>query len=205
MRRALVSVAKTLKENKALESCRINGLLFLSLDANEHFKSRSRCCERCCQRQIEEIDAQGTSTSSLSIITVTSSPRSMVPKSMSCWTSNRSAPAKRNVQQPCVCSGERAAFMVRASLTPSRWTPVCARPLSKVGPKTGLAVGGRAQARGHGSLSRGPATQPGPRSLSWPLRIKTESGTCSCGKSRISISVKNTASRFAWSAPRNNG
>jgi hypothetical protein len=59
LRRALVSVAKTLKENKALESCQINGLLFLSLDANEHFKSRSRCCERCCQRQIEEIDAQG--------------------------------------------------------------------------------------------------------------------------------------------------
>jgi hypothetical protein len=59
LRRALASVAKTLKANKALESCRINGLLFLSLDANEHFKSRSRCCECCCQRQIEETDAEG--------------------------------------------------------------------------------------------------------------------------------------------------
>jgi Transposase DDE domain len=59
LRQALASVAKTLKQNKALESCKINGLLFVSLDANEHFKSRSRCCERCCQRQVEETDAEG--------------------------------------------------------------------------------------------------------------------------------------------------
>ena len=59
LRQALASVAKTLKQNKALESCKINGLLFVSLDANEHFKSRSRCCECCCQRQVEETDAQG--------------------------------------------------------------------------------------------------------------------------------------------------
>jgi Transposase DDE domain len=59
LRRALASVAKTLKANKALESCKINGLLFVSLDANEHCKSRSRCCECCCQRQLEETDAEG--------------------------------------------------------------------------------------------------------------------------------------------------
>ena len=59
LRRALASVAKTLKANKALESCQINGLLFVSLDANEHCKSRSRCCEGCSQRQVEETDAQG--------------------------------------------------------------------------------------------------------------------------------------------------
>ena len=52
-------VAKTLKGNKALESCKIRGLLFLSLDANEHFKSRSRCCPCCCQRQVEVTDADG--------------------------------------------------------------------------------------------------------------------------------------------------
>jgi hypothetical protein len=52
-------VVKTLKANKALESCKIKGLLFLSLDANEHFKSRSRCCSRCSQRQIEATDAEG--------------------------------------------------------------------------------------------------------------------------------------------------
>jgi hypothetical protein len=53
------AVVKTLKCNKALESCKINGLLFLSLDANEHFKSRSRCCPGCCQRQVELTDDQG--------------------------------------------------------------------------------------------------------------------------------------------------
>ena len=59
LRQSLAQVNKTLKANKALESCKINGLLFLSLDANEHFHSRSRCCPCCCQRQIEETDAQG--------------------------------------------------------------------------------------------------------------------------------------------------
>jgi hypothetical protein len=48
-RHSLAQVAKTLKA-KALESCKINGLLFLSLDANEHFHSRSRCCPCCCRR-----------------------------------------------------------------------------------------------------------------------------------------------------------
>src|SRR5512136_2156995 len=39
LRQSLVGVNKTLKANKALESCKINGLLPLSLDANEHFRS----------------------------------------------------------------------------------------------------------------------------------------------------------------------
>jgi hypothetical protein len=59
LRQALVSVNKDLKANKALESCKINGLLFCSLDANEHFHSRSRCCPCCCQREIEQTDEQG--------------------------------------------------------------------------------------------------------------------------------------------------
>jgi hypothetical protein len=59
LRQSLVSVNRDLKANKALESCKINGLLFCSLDANEHFHSRSRCCPCCCQRQIEETDEQG--------------------------------------------------------------------------------------------------------------------------------------------------
>lgn len=59
LRQSLAEVNKTLKANKALESCRINGLLFLSLDANEHFHSRSRCCPCCCQRDVQETNAQG--------------------------------------------------------------------------------------------------------------------------------------------------
>jgi len=57
LRQSLAHINQRLKANKALESCKIGGLLFVSLDANEHFKSRSRCCECCCQRQIEETDA----------------------------------------------------------------------------------------------------------------------------------------------------
>ncbi len=59
LRQSLAGIVKTLKANKALESCKINGLLFLSLDANEHCKSRSRCCACCCQRQIQITDADG--------------------------------------------------------------------------------------------------------------------------------------------------
>jgi hypothetical protein len=59
LRQSLAQTNQRLKANKALESCKIKGLLFLSLDANEHFKSRSRCCPCCCQRQIQETDEQG--------------------------------------------------------------------------------------------------------------------------------------------------
>ncbi len=59
LRQSLVGVAKALKANKALESCRIHGLLWVSLDANEHFHSRSRCCPCCCQRELVETDEQG--------------------------------------------------------------------------------------------------------------------------------------------------
>jgi hypothetical protein len=59
LRQTVAAVVKKLKANKALESCKIHGLFVLSLDANEHFKSRSRCCPQCCQREIQETDAQG--------------------------------------------------------------------------------------------------------------------------------------------------
>src|SRR5438270_13874229 len=59
LRQSLAEANRTLKANKALETCKINGLLFLSLDANEHFHSRSRCCPCCCQRELEQTDAQG--------------------------------------------------------------------------------------------------------------------------------------------------
>jgi len=59
LRQSLAEANKTLKANKRLENCKINGLLFLSLDANEHFHSRSRCCPCCCQREIQETDADG--------------------------------------------------------------------------------------------------------------------------------------------------
>lgn len=58
-RAVLVSVNKTLKRNKAFESAKIDGLLVLEIDANEQFKSRSRCCEQCRQRQVKIKNAEG--------------------------------------------------------------------------------------------------------------------------------------------------
>jgi hypothetical protein len=58
-RHHLVGTAKKLKANKALDSCPINGLWLVSLDANEHFASRARCCDQCCTRQIKIHDDQG--------------------------------------------------------------------------------------------------------------------------------------------------
>src|SRR3989442_2722947 len=58
-RKNQAEVVKKLKDNKGLESGKIKGLLFLSLDAHEHFKSRSRCCKRCCHRQVELTEADG--------------------------------------------------------------------------------------------------------------------------------------------------
>jgi hypothetical protein len=59
LRQGLAGCVKTLKQNKALENCKINGLLWVSLDANEHFASRSRCCDGCGRRQVEETGPDG--------------------------------------------------------------------------------------------------------------------------------------------------
>jgi hypothetical protein len=53
------AIAKELKVNKAMASSKIRGLLFLNIDANEHFASFSRTCPRCCQRQVEIRQADG--------------------------------------------------------------------------------------------------------------------------------------------------
>lgn len=58
-RAVLVSTNQTLKRNKAFAAAKIHGLLVVALDANEQFKSRSRCCEQCCQRQLKLQNRQG--------------------------------------------------------------------------------------------------------------------------------------------------
>ena len=59
LRQTLATTNKLLKRNKAFLRNQISGLLALNLDANEHFKSRSRCCPQCLQRQITIKNAQG--------------------------------------------------------------------------------------------------------------------------------------------------
>ena len=52
-REILVSTNKTLKANRAFEPAKIKGLLVVSIDANEQFNSRHRCCEACCRRKVK--------------------------------------------------------------------------------------------------------------------------------------------------------
>jgi len=61
LRGLLVAVNRTLKQNKALEAAKINGLLVVAIDANEQFSSRARCCPECSQRQIKIGDPDGPS------------------------------------------------------------------------------------------------------------------------------------------------
>lgn len=59
LRDLLVVVNQTLKRNKAFAAAKSHGLLVVALDANEQFKSRSRCCADCCRRQVKVTDPAG--------------------------------------------------------------------------------------------------------------------------------------------------
>jgi len=52
-REILVATNKILKRNRVLEAAKINGLMVVSIDANEQFNSRHRCCEACCRRKVK--------------------------------------------------------------------------------------------------------------------------------------------------------
>ena len=59
LRRAAIWINRKLKRGKAFEANKINGLLMVSLDANEQFCSDHRCCEDCLSREVTRKDAQG--------------------------------------------------------------------------------------------------------------------------------------------------
>ena len=59
LRRAGTWICRKLKRGKAFEPNKINGLLAVSLDANEQFCSDHRSCEDCLSREITCQDAQG--------------------------------------------------------------------------------------------------------------------------------------------------
>lgn len=59
LRRAGIWINHKLKRRKAFEANKINGLLAVSLDANEQFCSDSRCCHDCLSREITCKDADG--------------------------------------------------------------------------------------------------------------------------------------------------
>ncbi len=59
LRRAAIWINRKLKRGKAFEGNKINGLLPVSVDANEQFCSDHRCCEDCLTREVTCKDAQG--------------------------------------------------------------------------------------------------------------------------------------------------
>jgi len=59
LRRAAIWINRKLKRGKAFEANKTNGLLAVSLDANEQFCSDHRCCEDCLTREITCKDAAG--------------------------------------------------------------------------------------------------------------------------------------------------
>ena len=52
LRRAAIWINHRLKRGKAFEANKTNGLLVVSLDANEQFCSDHRCCEDCLTREV---------------------------------------------------------------------------------------------------------------------------------------------------------
>jgi hypothetical protein len=59
LRRAAIWINHKLKRGKAFEANKTNGLLVVSLDANEQFCSDSRCCGDCLSREVTCKDAAG--------------------------------------------------------------------------------------------------------------------------------------------------
>ena len=59
LRRAAIWINHKLKRGKAFEANKINGLLVVSLDANEQFCSDRRSCDDCLTRQVTCQDADG--------------------------------------------------------------------------------------------------------------------------------------------------
>lgn len=59
LRRAVRWINRQLKRGKAFEANKINGLLSVSLDANEQFCSDHRCCEHCLVREVSRQDRHG--------------------------------------------------------------------------------------------------------------------------------------------------
>jgi hypothetical protein len=59
LRRAGIWINRKLKRGKAFEAGKLKGLLAVSLDANEEFRSDHRCCEDCLSREITCKNAGG--------------------------------------------------------------------------------------------------------------------------------------------------
>ena len=162
LRTTLATTNKLLKRNKAFLRNQMSGLLSLNLDANEHFKSRSRCCPQCLQRQITIKNAQGQEEESPSIITKRFMPNSVGRRGIRCWMSNPCVRGRRSGLPRCACWADCGVSMACASST-SWWPmPGSQGAFPQSGDRLGLGRCRGAQARGLRRLPRSLALDPRP-------------------------------------------
>ncbi len=95
--RASAFINRRLKRGKAFEESKTNGLLAVSLDANEQFCSDHRCCEDCLSREVTCKDETGQEVKKTHTITSRFMPSSAGPSE--CDSGLRAdAPSRRGMR-----------------------------------------------------------------------------------------------------------
>ena len=159
LRQTIAGLLQTLTANEALASCKLNGLFFLSLDANEHFKSPPdvrvvasvRRGNRYAGHKHSVTESSHRSVfahrpgSKLSVLVEVEPIR---PGEEECPAALRLRVRVRRRYGPRCCD----------ALTVDGW--YAQGPFLRAVRKLGWAWGGRAQASRHGSLSRGAGLKP---------------------------------------------
>ena len=124
LRANLVFANKTLKRNEAFEGNKIGGLLVASLDANEQFKSRSRCCPDCREREIKIQDGDGKEQTVIEYY----------PKQVYCQSSGPHLSSSLDVEPQRAGAGEAATALRLLTRVRENYGP---RFLARTGSRTG--------------------------------------------------------------------
>jgi len=134
----LVAVRQSLKANRRWQAAKSTAA-FCSLDANEHFQSRSRCfVPCCCQRQVEETDAQGHKRTVTEYYHRTSSLRSRAQVQRAADL-EPIRPGEAEAEAALRLLGRMRRLYAPAFFDGIMWTLVCARPFLKALDKLGWA------------------------------------------------------------------
>ena len=191
LRQSLAEVNQRLKANKALESCKINGLLFLSLDANEHFQSRSRCCPCCCQREVEETDAHGQKQKVIEYYHRYVFAQINGPKFNALLDLEPIRPGEGEAEAALRLLGPiRRVYGVRFfdAVTIDSW--YVQGPFLKGGGEAGLAMVGGAQTGADGSFARGARFKCRPKARWRGLRTQPGAAGQALGGQRLGLQPK---------------
>ena len=129
LRQSVAEVNQRLKANKALESCKINGLLFVSVDATSTSTAAADAVRAAAKGRSQKSAPKGKNRRSSNITIAMSSLRSTVPSSTRCWTWNRFVQGKGKPRRLCACWAGFAGFTACAFSTRSPWTAgMCKAP-----------------------------------------------------------------------------